>query len=152
MVWVMYGFSGGSSGKERVCQCRRCKRRGFDPSVEKIPWRRVWQPTLIFIHGLCILRDVLTVQWKKFNCLLKHYINESSQIALWVTENLICSREQLPCCVSSNTCLCDLVLHYRPDVKRIWTDNKGTGCCNQDVLAYDNFPLLELLPGANWLH
>ena len=25
-------------------QCRRCRRRGFDPQVEKIPWRRKWQP------------------------------------------------------------------------------------------------------------
>ena len=149
------GFAGGSRGKERVCQCRRYKRRGFDPWVGKIPWRRAWQPTAIFFHGLCIFRDVLTVQWEKsveFNCSLKHYINESSQITLWVTENLICSREQWSGCVSSDASVCDLVFHYRPDVKRIWTDNKGTGCCNQDVLAYDNFPLLELLPEANWLH
>jgi len=32
------------SGKESVCQCRRCKRLGFDPWVWKIPWRRKWQP------------------------------------------------------------------------------------------------------------
>ena len=25
------GFPGGTSGKESVCQCRSCKRRGFDP-------------------------------------------------------------------------------------------------------------------------
>ena len=25
------GFSGGASGKEPTCQCRRCKRRGVDP-------------------------------------------------------------------------------------------------------------------------
>ena len=27
--------------KELACQCRRCKRRGFDPWVRKIPWKRV---------------------------------------------------------------------------------------------------------------
>ena len=27
------------SGKESACQCRRCKRCGFDPWVGKIPWR-----------------------------------------------------------------------------------------------------------------
>ena len=37
------GFTGGDSGKEPACQCRRSKRHGFDPWVEKIPWRRVWQ-------------------------------------------------------------------------------------------------------------
>ena len=31
------GFPGGASGKEPVCQCRRCKTHGFDPWVRKIP-------------------------------------------------------------------------------------------------------------------
>ena len=30
-------FPGGTSGKEPACQCRRRKRRGFDPWVGKIP-------------------------------------------------------------------------------------------------------------------
>ena len=34
------GFPDGTSGKEPVCQCRRHKRRRFDPWVGKIPWRR----------------------------------------------------------------------------------------------------------------
>ena len=33
----------------------RLKRRGFDPWVGKIPWRRAWQPTPVFLpeesHG-----------------------------------------------------------------------------------------------------
>ena len=28
---------GGASGKEPTCQCRRCKRSGFDPSVARSP-------------------------------------------------------------------------------------------------------------------
>ena len=47
----IWGFPGGTSGKEPTCQCRRCKRHGFDPWVGKIPWRRVWQPTLVFLPG-----------------------------------------------------------------------------------------------------
>ena len=43
------------SGKESACQGRRCRREGFNPWVEKIPWRRKWQPTPIFLprvsHG-----------------------------------------------------------------------------------------------------
>ena len=31
------GFPGGTSGKEPVCHCRRCKRHEFDPWVRKIP-------------------------------------------------------------------------------------------------------------------
>ena len=45
------GFPGGASGKEPTCQCRRPKRRGFDPWVGKIPWRRAWQPTPVFLPG-----------------------------------------------------------------------------------------------------
>ena len=44
-------FPGGTSGKEPTCQCRRCKKRGFDPWVGKIPWRRAWQSILIFFPG-----------------------------------------------------------------------------------------------------
>ena len=55
------GFSGGTSGKELTCQCRRCKRHGFDPWVRKIPWRRSWQPTPVFLpgesHGQMSLED-----------------------------------------------------------------------------------------------
>ena len=37
------------SGKEPARQCRRCKRYGFHPWVEEFPWRRKWQPTLVFL-------------------------------------------------------------------------------------------------------
>ena len=40
------------SGNELACQCRR---HGFHPQVRKIPWRRKWQPTPVFLpekfHG-----------------------------------------------------------------------------------------------------
>ena len=40
------------SSKESACQCRR---HGFNPWVGKIPWRRKWQPTPVFLskksHG-----------------------------------------------------------------------------------------------------
>ena len=31
--------------------CLQCGRPGFDPWVGKIPWRRVWQPTPVFLSG-----------------------------------------------------------------------------------------------------
>ena len=34
-----------------ACQCRRHKRCRFDPWVRKIPWRRAWQPTPVFLPG-----------------------------------------------------------------------------------------------------
>ena len=36
------------SGKEATSQCRR---RWFDPWVRKSPWRRKWQPNLVFLPG-----------------------------------------------------------------------------------------------------
>ena len=38
------------SDKESTCpQCRRHRRCGFDPWVKKIPWRRKWQLTPVFL-------------------------------------------------------------------------------------------------------
>ena len=45
------GFPGGVSGIESTCQCRRCKRHGFNPWVRKISWSRKCQPTPLFLPG-----------------------------------------------------------------------------------------------------
>ena len=59
-VFFFSRHSGGSNGKEPACQCRRHKRHLFDPWVRKIPWRRGWQPTPVFLpresHGQRNLR------------------------------------------------------------------------------------------------
>ena len=39
---------GGANGEESACQCRR---HGFDPWVGKIPERKKWQPTPVFLPG-----------------------------------------------------------------------------------------------------
>ena len=39
-------FLVGASGKEFTCQC---KGYWFDPWVGKIPWRRKWHPTAVFL-------------------------------------------------------------------------------------------------------
>ena len=44
-------FRRGASGKEPACQCRRRKRRGFDPWIGEIPWSRQWQPSPVFLPG-----------------------------------------------------------------------------------------------------
>ena len=41
------GFPGSSDGRV----CLQCRRPRFDPWVGKIPWRREWQPTLVFLPG-----------------------------------------------------------------------------------------------------
>ena len=36
------------NGKQSACQCRRCR---FNPWIRKIPCRRKWQSTLVFLQG-----------------------------------------------------------------------------------------------------
>ena len=39
------------SGKESGCQCSRHKRCRYNPWVGKIPWKRKWHPTPVFLPG-----------------------------------------------------------------------------------------------------
>ena len=34
------------NARESTCQCRRL---GFDPWIRNIPWKRKWQPILVFL-------------------------------------------------------------------------------------------------------
>ena len=59
LMWLLFcsplshtwGFPGGASGKKPSCQCRRHKKCRFDPWVRKIPQRRKWEPTPVFLPG-----------------------------------------------------------------------------------------------------
>ena len=44
-------FPGGTRGKESACQHKRCKWCGLDFWARKIPWRRDFPPTPIFLPG-----------------------------------------------------------------------------------------------------
>ena len=46
----VWGLPRWLSGKESPCQCRRWK-HVFEPWVRKIPWRRKWQSTPVFLPG-----------------------------------------------------------------------------------------------------
>ena len=50
LLCVVYldDFSHGSDGKEI---CLQCGRPGFNPWIGKLPWRKEWQPTPIFLPG-----------------------------------------------------------------------------------------------------
>ena len=47
-VPLAIGFPWWLTDKEVICQCRRHR---SDPWVGKIPWRRAWQPTSVFLSG-----------------------------------------------------------------------------------------------------
>ena len=46
--WLSLYFPWWYSGKEFTHQCRRLR---FSPWIGKIPWRRKWQPTPVFLPG-----------------------------------------------------------------------------------------------------
>ena len=46
--WCCLGLPWWLSGKESTCWCRRLE---LSPWVEKIPWRRKWQPIPVFLPG-----------------------------------------------------------------------------------------------------
>ena len=51
---ISLGFPGGSVGKESASNAGdhlQCRRRGLDPWVGKIPWRRKRQSTPVFLPG-----------------------------------------------------------------------------------------------------
>ena len=48
MLSRIEGFPGSSAGKESACNAGG---PGFNPWVRKIPWRRAWQPTPVFLPG-----------------------------------------------------------------------------------------------------
>ena len=49
--WLLLCFLWASPVARRIRICLQCGRPGFDPWVEKIPWRRKWQPTPVFLPG-----------------------------------------------------------------------------------------------------
>ena len=47
-TYLYVGLPWWVSGKESACQCRRHR---YHPWVGKIPWRRKWHPTPVFLTG-----------------------------------------------------------------------------------------------------
>ena len=50
-IWSLLLILRASQGEESTCQCRRCRSCGLNPQFRKIPWRRKWQSTLVFLLG-----------------------------------------------------------------------------------------------------
>ena len=51
LLRVLNGLSCWLSGKEPSCQCRRLRFDHKSGRIGKIPWRRKWQPTPVFLPG-----------------------------------------------------------------------------------------------------
>ena len=75
--------------KESTYQCRRCQRLKYDPWVGKIPWRRVWQPTPVFLPGESMNRGAwqavihrVTKNWTQLKWLSMHAIRASPLLSV----------------------------------------------------------------------
>ena len=105
-------FSDGASGREPACHCRRRhKRLRLDPWVRKIPRRRNWQPTPVFLPGKSMDRGA----W---------------QVTIHGVTKELDTTEQL----STYTCLAAKAKGQRPDdgpVSRggLWTLTWQSGQC-----------------------
>ena len=51
LIMFTRGLPRWHSAKELTCQCKRYKKCRFNPWVGKIPWKRAWQPTPVFLPG-----------------------------------------------------------------------------------------------------
>ena len=81
-VYMHMDFPHDASGKEPVCQCRGHKGYKFNPWVKKILWRRVWQPTPVFLpresHGQRTLVGYypqgrrVRHNWRNLACIYTH--------------------------------------------------------------------------------
>ena len=75
-------------------QCRRHRRCKFDRWVEKIPWRRKWQPTLVFLPGKsCGQRNLMsyspwgckesdTTKWQSLHTRM-HKLHRKPVVRFW---------------------------------------------------------------------
>ena len=78
-------FPGGACDKEPSCQCRRGKKHGFYPWVGKIPWRRAWRRTLVFLPGESHGQSLVGYRWMQQKRLsLNPGIKSSVSCVLWI--------------------------------------------------------------------
>ena len=46
------GFPGGTHGKNLPANAGDLRDSGLIPGLGRFPWRRAWQPTLVFLPGV----------------------------------------------------------------------------------------------------
>ena len=87
---IKYGLPWWLSGKESLCQCRRCR---VHPRVGKIPWSRKWPLTPGFLPGKSHRQRSLGSQTVRHDLVSKQHHLKDTHGAL---EMLLGSASQLP--------------------------------------------------------
>ena len=88
------GFPGGANSKEPAYQFRGQKRCRFDPWVGKIPWRRKWQPTPVFLPGESHGRRSVVVRHKGTDFACRWHTCRSTQQIDSDTSGEVCQAAQ----------------------------------------------------------
>ena len=103
------------SGKEPACQCKRCKGHDLNPQVGKIPWRRAWQPTPIFLPGeshgqrsLVGYSPWVTQSWTRLRQLSMH-----THVYIYMVPGWLTGKEPTCQCKTRNGC------EFNPCVRKI---------------------------------
>ena len=114
MYSVYQGFPDDTNGKEPACWCRRRKRCGFDPWVEKRLWRRKWQLAIVFLWRIPWTEESGGLQsigsqsqtWLKWLSMHSEYkLNkQGDNIHAWCSPFPILKQSIVPCPVLSVSC------------------------------------------------
>ena len=88
--------------------CLQCARPGFDPWVGKIPWRRKWQPTPVFLPGESQgqrslvgysprgLKELDTTEWLTHKALIYAYSLGQDELWEWISPGFLFLLGQVP--------------------------------------------------------
>jgi len=119
---MLWGFSGVPVVKNLPANCRRHKRRGFDPWVGKISWRRKWQPTIVFCLKICLKNFTERVWQATVQSVAKNrtQLNTSlSQQSHRITSATLFVTRELPVCLDSRKRATDPTSEWK-DCPRIY--------------------------------
>ena len=81
------------NGRECACQCSR---HGLDPWVRKIPWRRKWQPTPVYLPGKSLGKRRLAGYCPWGHKRVRHDLVIKQQTTIFLALSLLPSSHQGP--------------------------------------------------------
>ena len=86
--------------------CLQCSKPGFDPWVRKIPWRREWQPTAIFLPGEFHGQRSLVgySPWGRKELDMIEWLTFTLKIPYWLISSMILTLGCLSLVLSLDTC------------------------------------------------
>ena len=106
-------------GKELACQCRKHKRHGFDPWVGKIPWKREWQLSPVFLpgesHGQWILGGLESMgsQRVRHDCVTKSAIHSYMYYIIYNLFSSVQSLRRVRLCYPMDCSMPGLPVHHQ---------------------------------------